>query len=197
MGIERLRLGDQGMNILKCARVVGMTAMLLTALVRPAAAQSAIAQLRDTHRQDGGTVSLLQTPAGVLLKLSLKEMPPGRHALHIQAMGECEPPSFDSAGPHFNPGNTRHGIMVGPGHAGDMPNLHIPPTGSLEVELVNAAITIDTDKPNSVFHPGGTAVMIHSGKDDYVTDPAGNAGNRIACGVISQGPITVGRTPAQ
>jgi Cu-Zn family superoxide dismutase len=185
------------MNILKCARAVGMTAMLLTALVRPAAAQSAIAQLRDRNRQDVGTVSLLQTRAGVLLKLSLKGMPPAEHAFHIHAMGECEPPSFDSAGPHFNPGNTRHGIMVGPGHAGDMPNLHIPPTGSLEVELVNAAITIDTDKPNSVFHPGGTAVVIHSGKDDYVTDPAGNAGNRIACGVISQGPITVGRTPAQ
>ncbi|SDH60306.1 MULTISPECIES: superoxide dismutase family protein [Bradyrhizobium] len=185
------------MNILKCARAVGMTAILSTALVGSAAAQSAIAQLRDTSRQDVGTLSLLQTPAGVLLKLSLKGMPPGEHALHIHAVGECEPPSFESAGPQFNPSNTDHGIMAGPGHAGDMPNLHIPPTGLLEVELVNAAITIDTDKPNSVFPPGGTAVVIHSGRDDYVTDPAGNAGNRIACGVISQGPITVGRTPAR
>jgi Cu-Zn family superoxide dismutase len=77
-----------------------------------------------------------------------------------------------------------------------MPNLHIPPTVPLEVELVNAAITIDKGRPNSVFHPGGTALVIHGGKDDYMTDPAGNAGNRIACGVISQGPVTVGRSSA-
>ena len=182
------------MNILKCARTVSVTALLAIALVRPAAAQSANALLRDTNRQDVGTVSLLQTSAGVLLKLSLKGMPPGEHAVHVHAVGKCEPPSFDSAGPHFNPGNTHHGIMVGPGHAGDMPNLHIPPSCSLEVELVNAAITIDMAKPNSVFHPDGTAVVIHGGKDDYMTDPAGNAGNRIACGVISQDPTTVGRT---
>lgn len=175
------------MNILKCSQTLGVIVFLTTALVHPAAAQTANALLRDTNGQDVGTVSLLQTPAGVLLKLSVKGMPPGEHAFHVHAVGKCEAPSFDSAGSHFNPDNVHHGIMVGPGHAGDMPNLHVPPTGLLEVELLNEAITTDTTKPNSVFHPDGTAVVIHGGKDDYMSDPAGNAGNRIACGVISQG----------
>src|SRR3979490_2303273 len=99
------------MNILKCARTVSVTALLATALVRPVAAQSANALLRDTNSQDVGTVSLLQTPAGVLLKLSLKGMPPGEHAVHIHAVGKCEFRSIMSRARRGAPGNTHHRLM--------------------------------------------------------------------------------------
>jgi len=85
----------------------------------------------------------------------------------------------------FNPGGKKHGLMAPEGHhAGHMPNLHIPQSGELVVEVVNAAVTLEKGMPNLVLGPNGTAIVIHGGVDDYKTDPAGNAGSRIACGVI-------------
>ena len=175
------------MKLLNCASVLTAFAVLsVPPIIAVEAAETAKAVLKDAKGQDVGSVSLIQTPAGVLLQLSLKGVPAGEHAFHIHAVGKCEPPGFDSAGGHFNPFNAHHGMMSGPGHSGDIPNLHVLASGALDIEVLNASITLDKDKPNSVFHPGGTAIVIHSGKDDYTSDPAGNAGGRIICGVISE-----------
>lgn len=171
MTLERMRLGV-------------FVTIICAAPAWPAAAQTATAPLKDTNGKEVGSANLTQTPQGVLINLSVKGLPPGEHAFHVHAVGKCEPP-FTSAGGHFNPGNKKHGMLAPEGqHAGDMPNLHIPQSGDLTAEVLNTAITLEKGKPNSVFGADGSAIVIHAGGDDYKTDPAGEAGGRIACGVI-------------
>jgi Cu-Zn family superoxide dismutase len=165
-------------------KMAATAAVLIGALGSPAVAQSAKAALKDAGGKDVGAAELTQTPAGVLIKLTVKGLPPGDHAFHIHAVGKCEPP-FESAGGHFNPAAKKHGLMAADGpHAGDMPNLHIPASGELAVELLNTGVTLEKGKPNSVFDADGSAVVVHATVDDYKTDPTGNAGGRIGCGVI-------------
>jgi Cu-Zn family superoxide dismutase len=144
----------------------------------------AAADLKSADGRNVGIVTLTQSRSGVRLAMALAGLPPGEHAFHVHAVGKCEPP-FSSAGPHFNPGQKKHGLNSKEGHhAGDMWNINIPESGNLTLAVENEDITLEKGKPNSVFQDGGTAVVIHAAKDDYVTDPAGNAGDRIACGVI-------------
>jgi Cu-Zn family superoxide dismutase len=158
--------------------------MVMAAASLPAAAQTASAALKNADGKDVGTARLTQTPAGVLIQLSVKGLPAGEHAFHVHAVGKCEPP-FTTAGGHFNPTGKKHGMMAPEGqHAGDMPNLHIPASGELAVEVLNAAVTLEKGKPNSLFDADGSAMVIHASKDDYKTDPTGEAGGRIACGVV-------------
>jgi Cu-Zn family superoxide dismutase len=165
-------------------RLFGLTAALLLTAALPAQAQTAKAALQTADGKDAGSVTLTQTPSGVLLGLTVKGLPPGEHAFHVHEVGKCEAP-FNSAGGHFNPDKKKHGLLVAEGaHAGDMPNLHIPASGELAVEVHNPMITLEKGKPNSLFDADGSAVIIHAGKDDYKTDPTGEAGGRIACGVV-------------
>ena len=176
MTLQRIRLG--------VFRLGALAAILCTAPALPAAAQSATAPLKNAEGKEVGSANLTQTRQGVLINLSLNGLPPGEHAFHVHTVGKCEPP-FTSAGGHFNPGNKKHGMLAPEGqHAGDMPNLHIPQSGDLTVEVMNTAITLEKGKPNSVFDADGSALIVHAGSDDYKTDPTGEAGARIACGVI-------------
>jgi Cu-Zn family superoxide dismutase len=144
----------------------------------------ATAEVKTADGKDVGIVTLTQTRSGVRLSGSLNGLPAGEHALHVHSVGKCEPP-FTSAGPHFNPAQKKHGKLNPEGHhAGDMDNIVVPASGNLALKMVNKDITLEKGKPNSVFQEGGTAVVVHAAKDDYTTDPTGNAGDRIACGVV-------------
>ena len=165
-------------------KIIVAGAIALLAFTSAASAQTGKATLKNADGKEVGSAEISPLPAGVLIRLTLKGVPAGEHAFHVHAVGKCEPP-FTTAGGHFNPDNKKHGIMAAEGHhAGDMPNLHIPADGALAVEVVNASVTLDKGKPNSLYKTDGTALVIHAGKDDYKTDPTGEAGGRIACGVV-------------
>jgi Cu-Zn family superoxide dismutase len=149
------------------------------------AEQKANATLKDASGKEVGKAVFTATPSGALLDLTLTAAQPGVHALHIHSVGKCEGPAFKSAGPDFNPDRTKHGIMNPEGpHAGDLPNIHVPADGKLEVEFLNPVVTIAQEA--ALLDTDGSSLVIHANADDYKTDPGGNAGPGIACGVIAR-----------
>lgn len=170
---------------MKSATFIGLLAGAALAAVTfqtAGAADQARAAMANANGESVGEVVLSQTPHGTLLHAKLTGLPPGAHAFHVHTVGKCEPP-FKSAGGHFNPDGVKHGILAEDGvHAGDMPNIHVPESGALEIEVLNTFLMLDA----SLFDDDGAAIVIHDGPDDYKTDPAGAAGPRIACGVIEK-----------
>jgi Cu-Zn family superoxide dismutase len=148
------------------------------------AARKAKADLLNAKGAPVGTATFSQKTNGVQLDLKVSNLSPGLHGFHIHAVGRCEAPDFKSAGPHFNPEGKQHGWDNPLGHhLGDLQNLDVGPDGKANVRILVPGVTLG-EGAMSLFHEGGTALVIHEKPDDGKTDPAGNAGARIACGVI-------------
>jgi len=149
------------------------------------AAEMAEAVLADPDGRVTGQATLVETSEGVYITVAVKGIPTGWHAFHIHEKGECTGPDFNSAGGHFNPYGREHGARSVTGqHAGDLPNILIGPDGSAAVMVTAPNVTLKEGEVNSLFKEGGTAVVIHAQPDDYKSQPTGEAGARIACGVV-------------
>jgi len=147
----------------------------------PSAAPSrAVASLVDAQGKEVGTATLLPAGTGIRLAVQVNGLPAGEHGIHVHAVGKCEAPKFESAGSHWNPADKKHGLDNPAGaHAGDMPNLTVDADGR---GIVNATIADMTVA--QLLDSDGAAVVVHAKKDDQKTDPSGDSGDRIACGVL-------------
>jgi Cu-Zn family superoxide dismutase len=150
-----------------------------------AVGERAAAPLRNAEGQVLGMAIFTQEAQGVRISVTVKGLSPGEHGIHIHSVGKCEPPDFLSAGPHFNPTNKKHGLTNPEGpHAGDLPNLFVSEDGSAVYEHITDRVTL-TPGELSLFDEDGSSLVIHAGPDDQMTDPAGNSGARVLCGVIT------------
>jgi superoxide dismutase, Cu-Zn family len=170
-----------------CLTLAALAAAILVAPGAARASPTASAQLKDGAGKPIGTATFSPVTGGVELTVKVTDLAPGPHGIHVHAVGQCEGPEFKTAGGHFNPTGKHHGLDNPEGHhGGDLPNLSVGADGHGTLKATLHGVTLGADDA-SLLHAGGTAVVIHAGPDDEKTDPAGNSGARVACGVIAKG----------
>jgi Cu-Zn family superoxide dismutase len=171
---------------MKTGRLMACALLLaVCAYAQKSKTAGATAELADAKGKAAGKAVFTEKQGQVQIALKVTGLPAGVHAFHIHEAGKCEGPDFKSAGGHFNPEKKQHGTMNPQGHhAGDLPNIKVDSKGKGEYKGVVAGVSLAKGVPNSLFGPNGTSVVLHEKEDDLKTDPAGNAGARIACGVI-------------
>jgi Cu-Zn family superoxide dismutase len=168
--------------------VAAAIAGLMGAVAVYAAEKPVTVELKDTNGQSVGSAILSEGKggSGVTIKLNLTKLAPGEHAIHFHQVAKCEAPAFTTAGGHFNPDQKQHGLQnpAGP-HAGDMPNFTVKADGTSKATVTDPRVNLGAGD-HSLFTNGGTALVIHAKADDMKSDPAGNAGDRVACGAITK-----------
>lgn len=142
-------------------------------------------KLNDANGESVGTAELIEEEDTLRIKVDVSNLTEGTHGFHFHEKGVCEGPDFESAGGHFNPTEASHGLAHEEGpHAGDLPNLVVGPDGTMVEEFLVEGLTLKAGEASSLFQDGGTSLIIHAEPDDGITQPSGNSGDRIACGVI-------------
>jgi Cu-Zn family superoxide dismutase len=148
-----------------------------------AQAAPAVIEIRKADGSLAARAMVWQDRAGIEVRVQAAGLPAGHYGVHVHAVGRCEVPAFTSAGPHWNPTGRQHGSLNPAGHhLGDLPNLDVDAMGDGRLEFTIAGGT--ASGADGLFDADGASLVIHAGPDDYRTDPSGNSGARLACGVL-------------
>jgi Cu-Zn family superoxide dismutase len=178
-------------QLAKSARTLGLV-IVLFGLAAGARAQNSVAfaDLVDAQGKNVGRATFeVLSPSGVWIDVAVRGLTPGEHGIHLHAVGTCAGPDFTSAAGHFNPDGVRHGMQSAEGaHAGDLPNLVAPRDGTARYRAASFRVTLEPGRASLFDAQGnGRAIVVHAGPDDHRTDPAGNSGARVVCGIIRRG----------